>query len=437
MDTMLRFFRLVFALPRLSLLFLALGIFGGAASLAFANPPTTRPFSPPSERPSLGTSQTAQQRRIADEKARRAKDPLVRRIQQIGGSLASSLIQHGLDPDNPWMLAHMLLAFGKDLRMPDGKLVIERIVESALQFREVKGQKIPYFPKGDDSHRIEPHPFMHTKIMLALGVPWDYRFKVHGQSVTLGQLHQGLVQSFPAALNEHQIPEFAWAFDAMYGRLPNQAWEWTNAEGEKVSFLPLLRSALLQLEADTRFLRELKAQGVTVIQKKRQGVHAHACGGMHFIQAMIRWSAFPGFQGRLQPYLANQIDLVFYRMQGEVALYQGMLKQYASTDSKDPNANYYRFLLNLQQMKFLGHALETLMLAYRWGVWRPTTPQRKATREGVIQLLNAIETLQSLGFYNNPLPIKQKAYQFYLDLIGDAGHAVHALRLMPHAMFEP
>lgn len=218
---MLRFFRLVFALPRLSLLFLVLGVFGGAASLAFANPPTTRPFSPPSERPSLGTSQTAQQRRIADEKARRAKDPLVRRIQQIGGSLASSLIQHGLDPDNPWMLAHMLLAFGKDLRMPDGKLVIERIVESALQFRKIKGQKIPYFPKGDDSHGSNSHPFMSHQDHARSRGPWDYRFKVHGQSVTLGQLHQGLVQSF-LALNEHQIPEFAWAFDAMYGRLPNQ-----------------------------------------------------------------------------------------------------------------------------------------------------------------------------------------------------------------------
>ncbi len=427
-------------------LILACGIFGGIADLALATPPTSRPVQPttlPLVRPKPPTSstppsaQSAQDARIAAEKARRAKDPLVRRIQQIGGSLASSLVQHGLDPDNPWMLAHMLLAFGKDLRLLNGKLVIERIVESALQFREVNGQKIPYFPKGDDEHRIEPHPFMHTKIMLALGVPWDYRFKVHGQEITLGQLHQGLVQSFPATLNEKQIPEYAWAFEAMYGRLPNNAWVWTNANGEKVAFLSLLRSAFLQLEADTRFLRKLKAQGATVIQKKRQGVHDHACGGMHFIQSMIRWAAFPGFQGRLQPYLTNQIELVFFRMQGEVALYQGMLKQHAPNDSKDPNANYYRFVLNLQQMKFLGHALETLMLAYRWGVWRPTPQQRSATREGVIQLLNAVETLQTLGFYRNPLPIKQKAYQFYLDLIGDAGHAVHALRLMPYSMFAP
>ncbi|MCB9639881.1 MAG: hypothetical protein H6728_11180 [Myxococcales bacterium] len=399
--------------------------FGLSASLVWAAPPTSRPVSRKSH-----DAQQEKAKRIASEKARRTKDPLVARTKRIGGLLAASLVKHGLDPDNPWMLAHMLLAFGPNLRLADGQLAIDRIVRSSLQFHEVNGKKIPYFPKGTDTHRIEPHPFMHIKTMLYLGVPMSHVFDVNGTKVTLAELFRGLVMSFPSQIPSRELAEFAWAFDAMYGRLPKNQWVWENAKGEKVQFLKLLWSAMQQLEADTRFLRDLKAQGAEVIQKKRQGVHAYSCGGLHFVQAMIHWAGFSAFRGRLQPFLRQQIDLVFFRMKGEVALYQNMLRQYGKNKT-------YRFLLNLQQMKFLGHSLETLMLSYRWGLWRPTKAERLLVREGLTQLLNAIEVLQQMGFYSNPEPIKQKVYQYYLDLIGDAGHAVHALRLMPYAMFEP
>ena len=337
---------------------------------------------------------------------------------------------HGRDPNNPWLLAHSLLAFGKDLRLANGQLAIDRIVQGFVIFEKIGDKEHPRFPIGDHASRIEPHPFMHVKTMLQLGVPLTHRFPLEGRTLTLADLLNGLIALFPPTLEGKSLADMAWAFDALYGNLPQNQWVWKNPKGEEIHFLRLLWQAMQYLDLETRFLRESQAKGEKVIQKKRQHIYAHYCGGFHFIQAMMRWMGHPAFKAQLAPFLRSQIDLVFYRLQGEMALYQGLLQQYRHHEP-------YRFLLYLQQSKFLGHALETLNAAYLRKLWTPSPAERAQIREALSHLFDTIEGTAKDGSYKNIEQIKTKSYQYYLDLLGDASHALHALRLLPPAFLQP
>src|SRR5687767_14665227 len=57
----------------------------------------------------------------------------------------SKLVEEGAtNPKNPWMLAHGLLAFGKELKASDGRLAIDVIVDDFIDAHRLEG-KIAYY----------------------------------------------------------------------------------------------------------------------------------------------------------------------------------------------------------------------------------------------------------------------------------------------------
>lgn len=340
--------------------------------------------------------------------------------------LIDVLWQHGRDPNNPWLLAHTLLAFGKDFQLSTGQGAIDRIVTGYVRFKKVGNVEYPYFPVGDGNHRIEPHPSMHLKTFVELGIPLHRSFQVGSRTVTLQQILQGVYLQFPQQPEGRDIGTQAWRFFLLYGLLPeqNRAWAWENAQGQRVVFLRQVFRLMTYVNQQTSFLRVLKNRGVKVIPKlqlRRQHIYGESCGGFHLLQAAFMWMRHPSLQKRLASMLEEQIDLLLYRLDGETKLYAELFKKYQ-------NHAAYRFIILLQQLKFLGHFVETANHLYRWGLWRPTAAQRIHIRNATKLTVMSIMLLHKLGWYDRIEALKKHSFQMYLDLLGDSAHALHALR---------
>jgi len=131
----------------------------------------------------------------------------------------------------------------------------------------------------------------------------------------------------------------------------------------------------------------------------------------------------PSLRKHAKSALKTHKELIFYRMRGEVRLYLSLFKKYQKNAA-------YRFLILLQQLKFLGHSVETLVKLHKWGLLTPTREQRGEIRRAVRLLLVTVMLLDRLGFYKGINKLKQSTYQFYLDLVGDSAHALHALHMI-------
>ncbi len=391
-----------------------------------ASRPASRPVQPANKaKPKRGTPPAA---RVALGPVRQKKDRLDTAIYQSEDLLKRVLWKFGRDPNNPWLLAHSLLAFGKDLKLANGQLAIDRIVSGYLKFKTVGKHEVPYFPVGDNKNRIEPHPSMHVKTFLELGVPLSRKFKVGNRTVTLQELLNGVYQSFPYYPRGRKIGHQAWRFFLLYGRRPNnnKDWLWDNAKGEKVVFLRQVIRLIKYVDKQTSFLRILKNRGVKVIPKlrlRRQHIYGESCGGFHLLQAGLRWAGHPSFKKRMGSFLDAQIELMFYRLDGETKLYTQLFKKYQKHAA-------YRFIILLQQLKFLGHFLETVTDLHEWGLLKANREQRKAIRGAVQLTIVSVMLLYRLGWYGRIPLLQQRSYQLYLDLMGDSAHTLHALRLI-------
>ncbi|MEM1008413.1 MAG: hypothetical protein AAGJ35_05355 [Myxococcota bacterium] len=355
------------------------------------------------------------------------RDPLVVKVLAMQSSVGAFLKKHAIQPNEPWMLAHMLLAFGKSLKLTNGKWVFQHLVESAAKLRKAGSFYFPHFPRGNKHHRIEPHPNMHLKTLLEIGVPLQHVFRVEGRSVTLKHLLIYTQLTFPAQPTTYELPELAWTLDA-FARLPPKMWRWRTPQMQTVDLKSIVHQSVRLLQQQTAFLKRWQKQGRRVIIKRRQGIHAYSCGGFQFIQAMLRWMHKPAFRKRYRSEVKAQIDLVFYRLRGEMALYKIYLDRYAKVRK-------YQWMLLVQQMKFLGHALETLTVAHREGMWAPTAKQRQGIRTALSQLVQTFDQLRKSGAFALLNILKQQMFQTYLDLLGDAGHVMHALRSMHPVLY--
>lgn len=395
-------------------------------------PPSTR--QPTKQRPTARTTTTTTKTKKppAARPKTASKDPkkamknkrLRRGLGYIRKLLKAFLHQHGRDPNNPWLLSHSLLAFGKDLKLADGTYAIDRIVSGYLRFRKVGGKDVPYFPQGNHRNRIEPHPFMHLKTFLEQGVPLTRKFKVGKRTITLQQILNGAIGTFPFNPKGKDFSPMAWRLSLLYGRTPKKdGWLWTNYKGERINFFNIIFRAFKYANNQSNFLRILQRRGVKVIPKRKQYIYSEPCGGFHLLQAVMQWMGHPQFKRHTKDALNEHINLIFYRISGEMKLYLSMFKRY----QRNPG---YRFIVLLQQLKFLGHALETITKLHNWGLFTPNAEQKRAIRSSVRMLMITVMLIDRLGFMRGIQKLKQSAYQFYLDLLGDSAHALHALTMI-------
>jgi hypothetical protein len=153
-------------------------------------------------------------------------------------------------------------------------------------------------------------------------------------------------------------------------------------------------------------------------KRNKTHIYGHPCGGLHFMQAVLRAAnASPSSDFRAR--VSRQVRLLLRRYEAERALYAATLRSH-------PEA---RLLVSGQQLKFLGHLLETLALTD--GVREDLSLARAidaTRRRAAADLLATFDQLEQERAYERLAELSTTRPQLALDLVGDSCHAIHGLR---------
>jgi len=339
--------------------------------------------------------------------------------------LRSQCLLHAADPKNPWGLAHGICAFGKSYAASDGRRAADVILNDFLQKGAATGATLPYsFARyAKDGTPVEPHTNLHVKTLVLAGLPLTTAFETRAAGkVTLGDLVKGVQRGFVHVPgNPAYWADVGWTLDLLAAvHTPGPSAVFTNGAGTAIDFNRVMEDALAELErAQADLLAALDA-GQAEVPKRKQGLYAHPCGGLHLVQAVFHWARFPAVRKAWGKRLERQVAVLGWRLGSERRQYEAAL-QAAPTP-------YHRRLL-VQMVKFYGHFLETygrLRVEKTWK-WSAADKQRVATARALLD--DAVRKLQGLGAFERYDEVVRMDRQVALDLVGDSCHAVHGLDL--------
>jgi hypothetical protein len=303
------------------------------------------------------------------------------------------------DPGNAWALAHGILARGKDFKASDGRLAVEVLADDFLQ-ADIS------FPQVRGDVRVEPHTDLILKTLVEVGVPLDE--PMAAGKPTLRMLLEASQGRFDVSLP--QPNDAPWSVQAYC----QAGTDWPGTE-------PASRALLAKVEEETLFIRRAMTAG-TSVQKRKQDIFAYSCGGAHLIGGAMACAAagWPR-QGNTGARVDTLVDLYLFRVPLETQLVDESIQAYPRLAP----------ILHNQDIKFLGHLLEVLGKAERDGLWTPTDAERLLLGNAEARLLAQVLMLKRAGVYEaasmQKLADDPDTFQFYLDLVGDASHAVRGL----------
>ena len=316
------------------------------------------------------------------------------------------------DPKNPWALAHGIAAEGLAFKARDGRRAADVIIADFLR-RE--GPDLRFDTFAADGTPVEPHPNLLVKTLLLAGHPLPRSLRASWGPVTLQALVEDMERDFrhEAALSPHG----AWTLDALsHARRPGDSF--TNGAGETFHLPTVMDEALALLEREHAELMAGMKAGLPQVPKRKQGIYAHPCGGLHLFQAVAGYARHPAVRKAWGARLDAQVDVLIYRLGSES-------RQYDAALTSAPPA--YRLPVLIQMVKFYGHFLETLGRYRAETGWKPTPEQARAVEQAHALLDGAVRRLDASGAFRDMESLKVAQYQLYLDLIGDACHAAHGL----------
>jgi hypothetical protein len=362
--------------------------------------------------------------------------------------------EHARDPENPWAIAHAMLALGSDFELTNGEPAIDWLFRRYAKRFTVCGEELLRFPLSEGKIRVEPHTDLILKALTEAGVSPDRIVEVEGRPATVGDLYRGslhrawVASSTPGgeldtvpfghhsqepgstwqhwndtpwalqAITAWAPADLAWTADGGHSMTPGR---FTSAVVQRIDFES--QSIQVQFKTGQRFDKASAARAGGLVRM--------TCGGAHMLQG-ASFAVARGFGTDAdRAVFDRQIPLLFWR-------YQSELDSYTKWMEREPQ---YRALLMMQRLKFLGHFLETVHKAIALGVFQPDEQQKLVMSDAVAQLVATVAVLQQTGIYehlrNLSKPGARALYepelttneQLYLDYLGDSAHALLALEL--------
>ncbi|MBA2320027.1 MAG: hypothetical protein H0V89_02630 [Deltaproteobacteria bacterium] len=213
--------------------------------------------------------------------------------------------------------------------------------------------------------------------------------------------------------------DLPWSLQGFAACIPGDL-AWTADGGHPMTLDGLTHAVVAQLSAETKFLRDAVAAG-TPVQKQKQGIFAYTCGGTHLLMgaayAVARGHGEPGDRALIEAEVAP----LLWRLDLEMSTVDALL----------PKHPEHADMLLDQRLKFLGHLLESAHKMAALGLFQPDEAQRATLDRARDELVRTVAALEAQGLLSPDglAAVKKKREQTWLDLIGDAAHAVRGIDL--------
>lgn len=326
------------------------------------------------------------------------------------------------DPDNPWAIAHGLLARGKDFRLSDGRESVSYLFANFAEPRTAGPQTLLGFPSSQGKIPIEPHTDLLLKNFQEAGVDPAAVFTTRTGDVPIADLYRWtLLKTYLVAKDNHSSfadpGDISWNLQGLATWAPGEL-QWIATDGTVMDLDDLTSFDAAVLLQESVFMLQAMQRG-NAFQRSGQPLFAYPCGGSHLVQG-VSYAVARGYGTQKdRAVVEGQVPLLFYRLPIELAIYDQALREHST----------FRLKLTVQRLKFLGHWLETISKMQAMGLFVPDAVQL-TTIEGAAQnLVLTVNDLQKQGAFDKLPEIRAKDEQIYLDIIGDAGHAVRGLEL--------
>jgi hypothetical protein len=347
-------------------------------------------------------------------------------------TLQEHCLMYAADPKNPWALAHGIKLFGPSYLASDGRKATEVVVHDFLLQNVApdggRGEGSPYgfIRYAKDGTPIEPHANLNTKALVCEGkMSLKTVFKTSWGQVTLGQLVDSIKQGFRhTPTNIEYWKDVGWTLDLL-AQTQKPKTMLTNFDGKPIAIETVFDDAMNELERSTDDLKKAMKAQLPQLDKRKQGLYAHSCGGMHFVQGVVSFARNPEVKKKWAARLNEQIDIHFYRLESEQRQYEAAFQQSVNA------APQLTSKVLVQMIKFHGHFLETVSRFRSDLKWKPNEAQKRTINRAKATIEWATKELETRGVLTSMETLKKNDVQLYLDLIGDSCHAAHGLKDWP------
>ncbi len=326
------------------------------------------------------------------------------------------------DPENPWAIAHGLLARGKEFRLSDGREAVAHLFASYAEPRAAGALTLVGFPTSVGKVRVEPHTDLLLKNMSEAGVDPAATFTTRTGTVSAADLYRmTMLKTYLVAATNHSSftdpGDISWTLQGLASWAPGKL-SWTATDGTAMNLDDLTSFDAAVLVQESAFMvADMKAGHD--FQRTGQPLFSYPCGGAHLVQG-VAYAVARGFgTPKDRSVVEGQVPLLFYRLPIELKIYDQALHEHGD----------YKLKLTVQRMKFLGHWLETISKLQAMGLFVPDTTQLTAIEGAAQNLVVTVADLQKQGAFDHLDEIRAKDEQIYLDIIGDSAHSVRGLEL--------
>jgi hypothetical protein len=341
-------------------------------------------------------------------------------------ALRRLVAQETADPYNPWAIAHGLLALGEGLQLSNGKTAVDGLFEGFAENVETEGHSLIAFPRSavgpnGQEIRVEPHTDLVMKALAETGVRLDTPVTVEGETHQLGKLYfdtvLGTYLDLSTGGSSFTSPnDMPWGLQAIATYAPPDL-SWMNqGRTQELDQLTSFLVHVLTMESQTLF--RWMTQGGE-FRKDGKGIFGYTCGGSHMLQgaAYLVGKGFGNASDRQK--MEAQVELLFWRFPRELQVYKTAIAQHPTQE----------LVITVQQLKFVGHWLESVHKMAAMKLFEPTENQQIAMGEAVRVLVETAKQLKRTGAMDNLDTLREGNEQLYLDIVGDASHAVRGLEL--------
>ncbi len=329
----------------------------------------------------------------------------------------------GLEAQNPWAVAHAVLALGPDATLPDGRGVVDALFTDNAEIVTLGGHALLQFPAARGEARIEPHTALQIKNMAEVGVSPERAVTVAGQQHPVADLWRATVVGSYLDLKTNKASfrspdDVGWLVQALATWAPPEGLRWRSVTGSEQDLTLLTRFAVGALLKETSFLSEAMAKNEG-FERKGQGIFRYTCGGAHLLQGAA-YAVARGYGGEQErAAMRAQATLHLWRFPREQKI----------TDDAIQKAPEHRLRLLSQRLKFAGHALESAQKLAILGFLDLDDASQAVVNDMARSIVSTTSALKQGGAFDKLDEIRAKDEQLYLDLVGDAAHALRGLEL--------